>query len=64
MMSLFENDQYQWRETYFVLFDEARRPQAVSLVKVLDNAGKGLQVSDVREDSQRTYRVPDRALTR
>ena len=22
-MSLFENDDYQWRETYFILFDEA-----------------------------------------
>ena len=64
MMSLFENDQYQWRETYFVLFDEARRPQAVSLVKVLDKAGKGLQVSDVRQDAQGlieslTVRSPD-----
>lgn len=26
MMSMFENDQYRWRETYFVLFDSANRP--------------------------------------
>ena len=32
-MSLFENDLYQWRETYFVLFDEATRPQAEDVVK-------------------------------
>jgi len=25
-MSTFENDQYRWRETYFVLFDSAKRP--------------------------------------
>ncbi len=25
-MSTFENDRYQWRETYFVLFPSARRP--------------------------------------
>ncbi len=25
-MSTFENDRYQWRETYFVLFPAARRP--------------------------------------
>jgi hypothetical protein len=26
-MSTFENDRYQWRETYFVLFPSARRPK-------------------------------------
>jgi hypothetical protein len=26
MMSTFENQDYKWRETYFVLFDSARRP--------------------------------------
>lgn len=25
-MSMFDNAQYRWRETYFVLFDAARRP--------------------------------------
>jgi hypothetical protein len=25
-MSTFENNEYKWRETYFVLFDAARRP--------------------------------------
>lgn len=25
-MSMFERDEYKWRETYFVLFDSARRP--------------------------------------
>ncbi len=25
-MSMFENDQYRWRETYFVLFDSSKRP--------------------------------------
>jgi hypothetical protein len=25
-MSTFENQEYKWRETYFVLFDSARRP--------------------------------------
>jgi hypothetical protein len=30
-MSLFENDQYRWRETYFVLFDEKRLPTVASM---------------------------------
>ncbi len=25
-MSMFERDEYKWRETYFVLFDSAKRP--------------------------------------
>jgi hypothetical protein len=25
-MSMFENDQYRWRETYFVLFESSKRP--------------------------------------
>jgi hypothetical protein len=63
-MSLFENEQYQWRETYFVLFEEARRPSAPSLVEALDKTGEGLQVSEVRADSHGlveslTIRSPD-----
>jgi hypothetical protein len=49
-MSLFENDQYQWRETYFVLFDRARRPDAQALAAALEQAGKELEISNVRHD--------------
>jgi hypothetical protein len=63
-MSLFENDQYQWRETYFVLFEEARRPRAETLVEALDRSGGGLQLGEVRADGQGlveslTIRSPD-----
>jgi hypothetical protein len=34
-MSTFENDQYRWRETYFVLFDSARRPKLKVVEKKL-----------------------------
>jgi len=34
-MSLFENDQYQWRETYFVLFEATRRPTLRRVQQVL-----------------------------
>lgn len=34
-MSLFENDLYQWRETYFVLFAESSRPQAAAVAAAL-----------------------------
>jgi hypothetical protein len=34
-MSMFDNDLYRWRETYFVLFDAARRPTLRALEKKL-----------------------------
>ena len=46
-MSLFENAQYRWRETYFVLFRKARRPPAAALQKVLEELGSGYRVTDV-----------------
>ncbi len=34
-MSMFENDQYRWRETYFVCFDAAARPTLEDLEKLV-----------------------------
>lgn len=34
-MSLFENDEYRWRETYFVLFEEENRPLAKDVQQAL-----------------------------
>jgi hypothetical protein len=34
-MSLFENNQYRWRETYFVLFESSRRPSLASVETLL-----------------------------
>ena len=34
-MSTFENDDYKWRETYFVLFDAAQRPTLSKLAAAL-----------------------------
>lgn len=49
-MSLFENDQYQWRETYFVLFEAAHRPSARKVQKALHGLGKRFQISEVCGD--------------
>ena len=37
-MSMFEDRQYQWRETYFVLFHSAKRPRLGALKKRLERA--------------------------
>lgn len=47
-MSLFANDRYRWRETYFVLFDEADCPAPQALVEALRELGAGYQVKEVR----------------
>ena len=49
-MSLFENDQYRWRETYFVLFRAKDRPSAEAMREALTSLGGRYEISDVRED--------------
>ncbi len=39
-MSMFENDQFRWRETYFVLFDAAKRPKLKAVIKKLESLDK------------------------
>jgi hypothetical protein len=49
-MSLFANEQYRWRETYFVLFQESHRPSVAELKKMLHGLGAGHQVTNVSVD--------------
>ncbi|MCA9267310.1 MAG: hypothetical protein KDA41_02515 [Planctomycetales bacterium] len=49
-MSLFENDEYRWRETYFVLLHEEKRPPAEAVVAALRKVNEGYQVQNVRQD--------------
>ena len=49
-MSLFENSDYQWRETYFVLFDEGSRPGPDALKHALESVREKYEVSEVREE--------------
>lgn len=51
-MSLFENDQYRWRETYFVLFDARNRPTADATVQTLQQFNERYQIRDIRQDDQ------------
>jgi hypothetical protein len=49
-MSLFENEQYQWRETYLILFRAEDRPAADEVEQVLTSLGPQYQVSGMRVD--------------
>jgi len=54
-MSLFENDWYRWRDTYFILFDEANRPAAEILRDILQSLGDRFEVREVRGDANGAF---------
>ena len=49
-MSLFENDEYRWRDTYFVLFDSQNRPNVVEVEAALREMDRRYQLIDVRKN--------------
>src|SRR5690242_11746327 len=51
-MSLFGDDRYQWRETYFVLFQLTQRPLAKNVVDSLCQHNERYSVIDVRADEE------------
>lgn len=51
-MSLFERPDFQWRETFFVLFQQANRPTVEQLQNELAALGDRLQFGDFRSDEQ------------
>ncbi len=51
-MSLFENDEFRWRDTYFVLFHEKDRPSATEALQSFDTLGPRYKVQDVRFDEE------------
>ena len=49
-MSTFENDQYKWRETYFILFDSAKRPSVDKISKMLRGLNARFELDNVVGD--------------
>lgn len=49
-MSTFENDRYRWRETYFLLFDAAKRPGMEQVQKLLKKVNRQFEVHNPRVD--------------
>ena len=50
-MSLFADSRYQWRETYFVLFDAHDRPSAADAKRAIVDLGARLEVLEVQGDA-------------
>ena len=51
-MSTFENDRYRWRETYFLLFDSAKRPAMEQVQKLLKKVNRQFEVHNPRVDDE------------
>ena len=49
-MSLFENSQYQYRETYFVLFHRSDRPTVANFEQALKDLGTRYEFDGARTD--------------
>jgi hypothetical protein len=49
-MSMFEDNRYRWRETYFVLFDAKHRPKLTSVTKALSALNKRFQLTDLSDE--------------
>jgi len=49
-MSMFEDNRYRWRETYFVLFDTAKRPKLDVVQKKLAALNKRFQLTNLNAD--------------
>jgi len=47
-MSLFEDDNYRWRETYFVLFQHQDRPSATAIQEALRPLAPRVQIREMR----------------
>lgn len=48
-MSLFEDSRFQWRETYFVLFDSQQRPTPAAVKRALQELKAGLKIESSAE---------------
>jgi hypothetical protein len=51
-MSMFEDNRYRWRETYFVLFHAKRRPTLKSLTKMLSALNRRFELTNLNADDQ------------
>jgi hypothetical protein len=51
-MSLFADSRYQWRETYFVLFDHKHRPKASDVKRLLAELGPRMEIHELSADEE------------
>jgi hypothetical protein len=50
-MSMFDSSDYRWRETYFVLFDAAKRPHSDKVRAALKKLGRRFELGELHADA-------------
>ncbi len=51
-MSMFENNRYRWRETYFVLFDAKKRPKLKTVSGAIASLSPRYELTNLNADAQ------------
>lgn len=51
-MSLFGNPRYQYRETYFILFEKEKRPNEAELVAAIKELGDRFEIKEIHHDQE------------
>lgn len=51
-MSLFGNPRYQYRETYFILFEKENRPTGDALIAAINELGDRYEIKEIHHDQQ------------
>jgi len=51
-MSMFQDESYDWRDTYFVLFESANRPQLDDVKRMVEQLNARYELSNLHADSQ------------
>jgi hypothetical protein len=54
-MSLFENDAYQWRETFFIYFNPSNRPAGQVVELALKQLGPNYELVDLNVDADGNF---------
>lgn len=55
-MSLFEDDQYQYCDTFFVYFQKENRPALEDIVKALSTGGETCELTDSRSEADGLFK--------
>ena len=55
-MSLFEDDQYQYCDTFFVYFQSKKRPSLEAIEEALSAGGETRELTDARSDSDGSFK--------
>jgi hypothetical protein len=56
-MSMFENDNYRWRETYFVQFDPQKRPTLEQVERRLAALGDQFELTSPKADDEGRFEM-------